>query len=315
MTTPTSPVDGIESVAATEQAEPLAQPVVAPAEVGAPADLQTTTITSAAPMALEDRPDSFVYSLGQIEPRTPTLGLEKEIAQAIGRRIEDEASSRAAFLQTIAQEENRYLARNMCWIFNVEGIETYILVPRDPADYKLLLDTVREYPRRDDIDVVIGTRGGIAPPSMCNGIGIPIVYFEQIYSFDRETLVNSIPVPESVAAKDRKRFSDNAGGFLDHVMRMTDNAGSTDEHRALNYLAVRYPRIYAAVTEEENRSATLSGIEVRRSSLSGVRRMVDVIFSFTHRQTAVTSKSYVRVDVSELFVFLVTPLSPYYEVP
>ena len=30
---------------------------------------------------------------------------------------------------------------------------------------------------------------------------------------------------------------------------MTDNAGATDEHRALNYLAVRYPAIYAKAAE------------------------------------------------------------------
>jgi hypothetical protein len=28
-------------------------------------------------------------------------------------------------------------------------------------------------------------------------------------------------------------------------MQLTDNAGATDEHRALNYLAMRYPAIYA----------------------------------------------------------------------
>ncbi len=30
---------------------------------------------------------------------------------------------------------------------------------------------------------------------------------------------------------------------------MTDNAGATDEHRALNYLAMGYPAIYARAAE------------------------------------------------------------------
>jgi PatG C-terminal len=52
---------------------------------------------------------------------------------------------------------------------------------------------------------------------------------------------------------------------------------------------------------------------VRPSSLSGVRNIVDVIFSYTNRATDVTEKFFVRVDVTEEFPFLVTKLSPYYD--
>jgi len=52
---------------------------------------------------------------------------------------------------------------------------------------------------------------------------------------------------------------------------------------------------------------------VRPSRLSGVRSIVDVIFSFFHSQTEVTEKYFVRVDVTEEFPFLVTKLSPYYD--
>jgi len=44
-----------------------------------------------------------------------------------------------------------------------------------------------------------------------------------------------------------------------------------------------------------------------------VRKIVDVIFSFTDRKTDVTEKYFVRVDVTEEFPFLVTKLSPYYD--
>jgi hypothetical protein len=54
-------------------------------------------------------------------------------------------------------------------------------------------------------------------------------------------------------------------------------------------------------------------INVRPSRLSGLRTIVDVIFSYTHRQTDVTEKFFVRVDVTEEFPFLVTNLSPYYD--
>ena len=58
---------------------------------------------------------------------------------------------------------------------------------------------------------------------------------------------------------------------------------------------------------------SLTGVEVRPSRLSGVRRIVDVVFSFTSRTTDITEKYFVRVDVTEEFPFLVTKLSPFYD--
>jgi hypothetical protein len=52
---------------------------------------------------------------------------------------------------------------------------------------------------------------------------------------------------------------------------------------------------------------------VQASPLSGVRKIVDVIFSYTNRQTDVVDKLFVRVDVTDEFPFLVTKLSPYFD--
>jgi hypothetical protein len=97
------------------------------------------------------------------------------------------------------------------------------------------------------------------------------------------------------------------------IMQMADNAGATDEHRALNYCAVRYPAIYAKAAEEFAQNSSLTAVEVRPSPLSGTRKIVDAIFSFTNRNTDVTEKFFVRVDVTEEFPFLVTKMSPYFD--
>jgi PatG C-terminal len=94
---------------------------------------------------------------------------------------------------------------------------------------------------------------------------------------------------------------------------LADNAGATDEHRALNYLVVRYPAIYAVAAERYAQNASLTAVEVLPSRLSGVRKLVDVVLSFTNRQTDVVEKFFVRVDVTEEFPFLVTKLTPYYD--
>ena len=253
---------------------------------------------------------AYVYAIGQIEPRFPTLSAEKEFAQATGRAETVGLSDRQALHEVLAQRQSRYLVRQLCWVLTIEGLDTYILHPRDPADFDLLVEALRPTPRPTDLDCVVGVRGPVAPPEMCNGLMVPIVVFDQIYSFDVDALVKSIPRPERVAAKD---FAPMAEELFYRMMQMADNAGATDEHRACNYCAVRYPAVYGSAADAFGRNASLTAIEVRPSPLSGVRKIVEVIFCFTNRQTDVVEKFFTRVDVTEEFPFLVTKMSPYYD--
>ncbi len=253
---------------------------------------------------------SYVYAIGRIEPRFPRLSVEKEFAQATGRADTKGLTDRQALHSVLLKRENRYLGRQLCWVMSIEGLDTYAVVPRDTVDLDLLVETVRPVPSPADLDVVIGTRGPIAQPDWCNGLLVPILFFDQIYSFDRDALIKSIPRPEKTPAKE---FVPAAEELFDRIMQMADNAGATDEHRALNYLAVRYPAIYANTAEAFGRNASLSAVDVRPSRLSGVRRIVDVVFSYTNRATDVIEKFFVRVDVTEEFPFLVTKMSPYYD--
>jgi hypothetical protein len=132
---------------------------------------------------------------------------------------------------------------------------------------------------------------------------------KELYCCDRGSLIGSIRRPERVAAE---RFREAAEEVFDRIMQLTDNADATDEHRALNYLTVRYPAIYAAGAQAHRRNSSLTAVDVRPSPLSGVRNIVDVIFSSTDRGTDVVEKQFLRVDVTEEFPFLVTKLSPYY---
>jgi hypothetical protein len=255
----------------------------------------------------------FVFAIGKIDIRFPSLGVEKEFVQATGRTDTSGLSDRQTARAVLTDRDNRYIARQLCWVLTIEGIETYILIPRDGADYDLLLEAVRDTPSALDVDVIVGLRGPVAPPELCNGLQVPMVVFDQIYSFDRDALVKAIPRPETVEAKKEKQFRTGAGEMFDRLLQLADNAGATDEHRAINYLGVRYPAIYALATDYYERNFAFTGVEVQPSRLSGLRKIVDVIFSFTHRQTTLVEKYYVRVDVTEEFPFLVTTLSPYYD--
>jgi hypothetical protein len=257
-----------------------------------------------------ETPLSFVYAIGKVGWRFPKLSVEKEFAQATGRAETAGQTDREAIHTLLTQRQNRYLVRQLCWVLTIEGLDTYILAPRDSADLDLLVEAVRPAPSPADVDIIIGMRGQIAPPELCNGIMLPIVVFNQIYSFDRSALIQNIPRPETIAAE---QFTSAAEELFDRIMQMADNAGATDEHRALNYCAVRYPAIYAKAAEAYGLDCSFTGVEVRPSSLSSTRKIVDIIFSYTHRRTDFTEKFFVRIDVTEEFPFLVTKLSPYYD--
>jgi len=252
---------------------------------------------------------SYVYALGQIEARFPRPSVEKEMAQATGRAETAGRTDQQAFHDVLSRPENRYLARQMCWVLTIQGLETYILAPRDPTDLGLLIAALNPQPL-PPISTVIGVRGPVAPPDYCNGLMVPIVVFDQIYTFSRDALIEAIPRPEQIEAEE---FGAASRELFDRIMLMTDNAGATDEDRALNYLAVRYPAIYARAAQSFGQDFSLSAVDVQPSALSGARKILEVIFSYTNRNTDYTEKYFVRCDVTEEFPFLVTKLSPYYD--
>jgi hypothetical protein len=256
-------------------------------------------------------PTSYVYAIGKVEARFPRLSVEKEFVQTLGRAHTAGQTDQQAFYNALSQRENRYLARQLCWVMTIQAMDSYILHPRDPADFDLLVGAIRPVRSPMDIDVVIGVRGPMSPPELCNGLTAPIVAFDQIYSFDRASLIASIPSPRA-EDDEAERLRPAAAEVFDMIMQMTDNTGARDEHRALNYLAMRYPAIYATAAEQFAKNFSLTSVQTRLSSLSAARRIVDVIFSYTNRNTDFTEQFVVRVDVTEEFPFLASKLSPYY---
>jgi len=255
----------------------------------------------------------YVYALGKIDPRFRSMAVEREFAQATGRAETTGLTDQQAFYSVLSKKENRYLVRDLCWTLAIEGVAAYILLPKDPLDFDRLVESVKPQQDKAGIDVVVGSKGPVALPEMCAGLQVPIVGFDQLFSFNREEFIRSIPRPESIPEKQEEKFRAAANELFDRILQMADNTGATDEHRALNYLAVRYPAIYANAAEEFERNFSLTGVEARPSRLSGERKIVSVIFSYTNRETDVTEKFFVRVDVSEEFPFMVTKMAPYYD--
>jgi PatG Domain len=257
-----------------------------------------------------------VYALGRVEPRFPTLAIEKEFAQATATISTEGRTDQQVLHDIVGRPEFRYLARQLCFVLTIQGLDTYVLRPRDSADMQSLVQAVRPEPSPTDQDLVIGVRGPVASPEACGGPMVPIVMFDQLYWFDRDSLVDAIPRPEGIAAR---QFKPAAAEVFDRLVQVVDNAGATPEHIALNYLAVRYPAVYARAAEEFARDFALTSVETRQSALGGVRSLIEVIFCYTNRNTDFTEKFITRVDVTlerpngPVFPFLHTKLSPYVE--
>jgi len=189
------------------------------------------------------------------------------------------------------------------------------------------IDAVQPSERGLDTDVVIGTRGPMAPPEMCNGLVVPIVLVDRIYSFQRPELMQALTTasrpresePRESDSRPREsemtddEFRRSADELFERIQQLADNVGAEDEHRAVNYLAVRYPQIYTHTAEMYARDFSLTRVEVLPSRLSGTRKLVNVIFTYTNRRTDVEEKYRVRVDVTEKFPFLERRLSPYFD--
>jgi hypothetical protein len=212
----------------------------------------------------------------------------------------------------LTERGNRYLARRLCWVLTIGGLDTYVLVARDPLDLDLLVEAIRPDPGPLDVDLVIGERGPIAPAEVCGGLMLPMVAVRHMYSFTRDALVDSIPRPEGLSKGDEQAFRATAGETLEKVVQLADNAGATDEHRAANYVTVRHPAVHAKTAEMNARDYSLAAVDFRPSRLSGSRRIVDVVFTYQSRQTGATEPYFVRVDVTEEFPFLAAPLQPYF---
>ena len=110
-----------------------------------------------------------------------------------------------------------------------------------------------------------------------------------------------------------EQFDAASKHVLNLILQVSDNAGGSDEHRALNYLAMRYSEIYRKTAQQFAAEFSLSGVDVRRSPLADARNVVDCIFSYTDRRSGFTEKVAVSVDITDEFPFLVGGMSTYYD--
>lgn len=261
---------------------------------------------------------AWVYALGRIVPRFPDLGVEKEFAQA-------GAGGAAGMLETerliaiLKQDEFRYLARQLCWVFHNGETETFTLLCRDDAEAERLVNAI---PRADaaeqTVQVIVGSMGFAAVEAACATTGLPAVAIDHHLTFTIDSFIDALAGAQPggkgghAEAKADEGFRAAAKDLFARLTRRSDNRGLTDEHRALNYVALRYPPIYRLVADAHRDDKSLVDVQVRRGP-GGARRLVAVRMVFRARRTDVVERYQCLVDVTDRFPFLSTSINQVYD--
>lgn len=259
----------------------------------------------------------YVYAIGTVTARFPTLSVEKEFMQAWGKSTTAALTIRDSDrFEVLSQGQNLYLAREMCWVFQSGDIDVYVLRPRSYVELTDLVSCLSPTPGLISSALVVGRLGGLAPASMCNGIQLPIVTCDQLFSFTTQAFVNNIvsavqasgvTVTGDVTAAAQRAFS--------ILTLLADNAGQTDEHRAINYLAFKSLALYQKEIELEAQGFRLNSVNARPDPLSRTRSVQDVILTYANTTTTEIRRFFTRVDVTGEFPFLLNELATFYDHP
>ncbi|MBV9038872.1 MAG: hypothetical protein JO182_30585 [Acidobacteriaceae bacterium] len=246
-------------------------------------------------------PNSWVYVIGDVDARFPSLAVEKEVIGAMAQADTAGLSNEAALQRVLDISSNAYLVREMCWVLLVQGVETYVLVPHYSQDYPMLVEAARL-----ELSAVIGTLGPIANPDVCNGLTLPFLIFDVIYSFDRPRFVAEMPVPEGA---DAERFRATATDIFDQIVQLITSG--TGMERALAYLLMKDPRLYYLIADAYNRNAQLSAVELKPAPVMSTHNLVDVIVRTQDRGIGVQSSIYARVALAAKLPYVITYWQPY----
>jgi hypothetical protein len=247
-----------------------------------------------------DIPIQYIYSLGKVEWRISDPAITHELMQALGAPDERGGYELARLLLP----ENRYLARRMTWVLVIQGQDAFYLKAQDSSEFALLLQAAAS-----EYSLVVGTGSDAA-----NIQNLPTIWFNQIYHFNLEGLFQNLAVQLGAyeGLEQSPQTLDIYRDLFERILYTADNAGHQPAFRAMNYLAVRYPIVYAETAKLiQTRHLKLTGIEVHRSHLNFGRQVENVIFVFKDGQTHIQELYSVSVDVTGEFPFLVKPFSRY----
>jgi hypothetical protein len=91
------------------------------------------------------------------------------------------------YYRVLRRPEARYIARQVSWIFKVQGQPAYYLSLRDPNDLPVLIECLSLSEDHDnkyynDLAVLVGS-SSLVPVEICPGISGPVLAVDQLFRF------------------------------------------------------------------------------------------------------------------------------------
>lgn len=274
--------------------------------------LENDNIISNDEESLSGAVESYLYAVGQIVPVFPTKGLEREFKRVAGI-AKSVAPDDLLLYDILSKEEYNYIAAEMRWVMKINNTETYLVTPIGNLELKDLIDTLKVTSGQTGYHVIIGTRGGMEAVKPGGDDRLTTVVCYLLYNFTFNEFVDNII--SEITKKDPTTSIDKqaVGSLFEQLLNKTDNAGSTDDDRAVNYIALRYLDVYKMASEMISSDAkspkySLVGIVPEPARVQGMRKIVDVVFRYQERGNAKIIWINVRIDTTGMFPFLVKEL-------
>lgn len=248
--------------------------------------------------------EQYVYAIGRLDVRFPSLGIEREYQQR-ERALQGLPQQRNARILAVL-EKNPHLATRVTYVLLVGGMPVYSLTPASGSLKEAFFKALAHAHEMDHFAVVIGRVGGFTNPTATGGLLLSHVSVDQVYAFSASEWTEGLskvahPVLQSRKVDDGQFRTVSQNIFRD-VTTMPENMGASDGHRALNYLLVQHPGMFLAAAERGGH--VLDRIETRVTQVVSGRRHVAVILTFLDRATGVPERLYTTVDVTEEWPFV-----------
>jgi hypothetical protein len=275
----------------------------APQPASSPGGAAHTLCAACAQAAQQQPAEQFVFAIGKLDVRLPTVGIEREFRRLV-KREEAKSASRGERTRVVF-EANHHLASRACYVLSIGGTPAYSLVPTIQSSRESLVQALTHVDSPAHWLLAVGKLGPTCRPGDCGGLLVPLVFCDQVFCFSVEEWIADLQkaLSHSLKGEAKERLAVSARDLFNQSITSLQNIGVSEAHRALNFLLLRHPGVFLAVAERSGK-ATLDRVEARMAEGIGTRRQVLVILTFLNIATGVPERLFCRVDVTEEWPFL-----------
>ncbi|AQM69934.1 hypothetical protein Vca1114GL_03508 [Vibrio campbellii] len=218
----------------------------------------------------------------------------------------------------------RYLAENAKWVLSVDEQDTYVIEPHSVVELNEFIHFLKQSEQAGSsshtLCVIVGEQLGYTESGNEEASVLPKVRCKHMFAFNADAQAIESKLGEAGLNTTTKAIND-----LLRLLNVKQNSGNSDLERAKNFLAFRYPDIYAVraseaaihldtklnAYQEDKEQEFLRSIDTRIAQSAPGHTLVDVIFHYQRSVSGRQFSYYATVDVSQLFPYLHSPLSDY----